>query len=310
MTKLPVARTRIMQYPLAGMVVFVFLSFLHDGFRTDRSIDTFLLPIGVGLAVGMVIAVMQNRIEVKTRAYERQLSKEREDAALGRAAATIAHEVRNPLNALGMGLQRLQIEAHELSPEHHALITLLLDSVHRANGIISGLLRYARPQKPIMKLMRLDLLSEDILSPYLLSCQERGIRVTRFFECRECIWGDRDLLSQVVENLIRNAIEAQPRGGVLELEVKRLEHEVALVFRNHGFSLPSGETDRIFEPYFTTKAQGTGLGLSIARGIVEAHGAKIEAKVMGSGIIELTLYFPLPHTLSDIKTPTEAVNAP
>jgi two-component system, NtrC family, sensor histidine kinase HydH len=310
MTQLPVAITRIMLYPFAGMAAFVFLSFLHDGFRTDRSIDTFFLPIGVGLTVGTVIGLMQNRIETKTRAYERQLSKEREDAALGRAAATIAHEVRNPLNALGMGLQRLQFEAHELAPEHHVLITLMLDSVDRANGIISGLLRYARPQKPVMKLMRLDLLAEDILSLYLHSCQERGIRVTRFFECHESIWGDRSLLSQVMENLIRNAIEAQPRGGILELEVKRLEHEVALVFRNHGFLLPSGEIDRIFEPYFTTKAQGTGLGLSIARGIVEAHGAKIEANVTGSGIIELTLYFPLPHPLSDVKSCTEADSAP
>jgi two-component system sensor histidine kinase HydH len=305
-----ITKTRTTLYALCGTAVFVFLSFLHDGFRTDRSMDTFLLPMGVGFTVGTVISLMQNRIEAKTRAYERHLSREREDAALGRAAAAIAHEVRNPLNALGMGLQRLKIEAHELAPEHHALVSLMLDSVHRANGIVSGLLRYARPRKPVMKLMRLDGVAEDILALYLLSCQERGIRVTRFTQCSECILGDRDLLSQVMENLMRNAIEAQPRGGMIELEVKRIENHIALVLRNQGFSLPSHEADRMFEPYYTTKAQGTGLGLSIARRIVEAHGGRMEARVSDSGVVEMASYFPLPRTLDDTACQTEASGAP
>ncbi len=297
---------RVVLYPLVGMAAFALLSFIHDDLSLDRTIDTFFLPIGVGFTVGTIIGLMQNRIEAKTRAYERQISKEREDAALGRAAAAIAHEIRNPLNSMAMGLQRLQIEARELAPESRTLISLMLDSVRRTNGIVSGLLKYARPRKPVMKPMRLDLVVEDILSPYILLCRERGIRILWSVECREFIRGDRDLLSQVVENLFRNAVEAQPQGGFLDLAIKREEHAVALVVRNQGFSVPVNDVERIFEPYFTTKARGTGLGLPIARRIVEAHGAKMEANVTGPGTIELALHFPLPdRPLAETTSHTE-----
>jgi signal transduction histidine kinase len=98
-------------YFLAGIMAFALLSFAHDGFRTDRAIQSYYLPISVGAGVGGMIAYFRNKIEARTRMYERRLSKEREDAAMGRAAAAIAHEVRNPLNALAIGLQRLQLEA-------------------------------------------------------------------------------------------------------------------------------------------------------------------------------------------------------
>jgi two-component system, NtrC family, sensor histidine kinase HydH len=307
---LPLARRRVLLYPLIGMVCFILLSFAHDGFRGDRSMDTFFLPIGVGLTIGTVIGLLQNRMEIKTRTYERQLSKEREDAALGRAAATIAHEVRNPLNALGMGLQRLQMEARELAPEHLRVISLMLDSVRRANGIVSGLLDYAKPQKPVMKPMRLDLVVDDILSAYLPSCGERGINVTWSVKCHEPIQGDRDLIGQVVENLLRNAVEAQPAGGFIDIAVKREARAIALTVRNQGFSLATDEVERIFEPYFTTKAQGTGLGLAISRRIAEAHGAEILPQVSGLGILEVALCFPEPRLLSEPHLPTEVSSAP
>jgi two-component system, NtrC family, sensor histidine kinase HydH len=285
----------LLLYPLFGIGAFVLLSFVHDSFRTDRGIETYYLPMTVGFTVGSIIAYFRYAIETRTRRYERQLSKEREDAVLGRAAATIAHEVRNPLNALGMGLQRLQIEAEELRPEHRQLLDLMLNSVHRANGIIETLLRYTRPPRPRRQPLNLGAIVRELLMLYQSQCDELGIEVRQTIPVIEPISGDPDLMRQVIENLIRNAIEAQREGGYLEVELKGTPQEIVLSFRNAGFPLPPDEAEQIFEPYFTTKAQGTGLGASIARRIVMAHGGRMEVHAKGEGEVEISVTLPLTH---------------
>ena len=287
------ARLRFQIFPLIGAMVFICLSFFHDGLRTDRDLESYYLPITVGMTVGFVIAYLQNRMQVRTRKYERQLSREREDAALGRVASAIAHEVRNPLNALGMGLQRLQIEANELSMDHQQLVGLMLDSVSRTNRIIGGLLKYAQPQKPKRRSMRLDSMIEELLLLYQAQCQEIGIEVTKNIDFREPVFADADLLGQVFQNLLLNAIEAQPGGGFIAIELKRRGSEVSLAIRNGGFSLPVDQAGRIFEPYFTTKGQGTGLGLAISQRIMEAHGGSLEVRSMENNQVEIVAHLPL-----------------
>ena len=287
--------------PILGMVFFASLSFVHDGFRTNRDIQSYYIPLIIGLVAGLIISYYRNRIETDARSFERQLSKEREDAALGRAAATIAHEVRNPLNALGIGLQRLQIEENELNPEHQHLVDLMLDALRRANGIVSSLLSYARPQRPKHKTMCLDLLTENMLKLYQYRCTELDITITKHVDFREPISGDPDLLSQVVENLLKNAIEAQPYGGFLYLEVGRQNHEIVLKVRNGSFSLPPNQAERILEPYFTTKATGSGLGLPIAQRIVQAHGGHLEVKATEKDTIEIAVHLPIAPEFAEIE---------
>lgn len=229
----------------------------------------------------------------QARAYEKQLSLERENASLGRAAATIAHDVRNPLNALGMGLQRLQIEADEILPEHRHLLSLMLDAVRRTNGIVCSLLNYTRPHVPEKKEMRLDRIVEDTLDLYMTRCKECGISIEKKIQFSRSISGDPDLLGQVMENLIKNAIEAQPDGGCISLELTPGDDEVWLAIRNCGFGLSPENAESILEPYFTTKAEGTGLGLSIAQRIVQAHNGRMQVRCPAEGIIEIGICLPL-----------------
>lgn len=279
-------------YPVVGVMLFMLLSYAHEGFISDRSIETYYLPMTVGFTVGCVIAFMRNTIETRTRQYERQLSKEREDAALGRAAAAIAHEVRNPLNAIAMGLQRLQIEVEDLGTEHQRLLSLMFDSVQRANEIIGELLRYARPQRPQMELFSLGRVVENVLVLYKPLCTDLGMVVRESILFTDPVLGDANLLKQVIENLLRNAIEAQPNGGLLDIELKREEKEVVLAVRNSGFLLPQDEAMRIFEPYFSTKAQGTGLGMSIALRIVKAHGGHMDVQTNGNHHVKISVHLP------------------
>lgn len=290
----------LLLYPLMGVAAFMMLSFAHDGFTTDRDIESYYLPMTVGFTVGSIIAYLRYMIETRTRRYERQLSKEREDAVLGRAAAAIAHEVRNPLNALAMGLQRLQIEAGELGPEHRQLLDLMLNSVHRTNGIIEALLRHSRPPRPKMQLFDLGRIVQELLVLYQSQCEELGIDVRQTISYSNPVSGDPDLLKQVIENLIRNAIEAQRDGGYLGVELKGKSQGIVLSFRNGGFPLPPHEAEHIFEPYFTTKAQGTGLGASIARRIVMAHGGQMSVQTNGKGHVEICVYLPFTQGILSI----------
>lgn len=258
--------------------------------------DFFLFSAALA-SLGVVLSLVLYRYQaahlMQVQQFERQISSERENASLGRAAAAIAHEVRNPLNALGMGLQRLQIEGVELKDDHRHLIDLMLGAVKRANASVEGLLKYARPQRPSKKPIQLDFLAENMLDLYSRRCEELGIKVSRRITFRKSIPADPDLLGQVMENLLKNAIEAQPHGGSVLLEIEKRGQDVCLRVRNPGFSLKSEEADCILYPYFTTKVDGTGLGLTIARRIVDAHGGHMEVRVPEPGMVEVSVCLPV-----------------
>jgi len=283
--------------PVNGKVIAVGLDagYLHRAIgRLWRDFFIFSAALAsLGVFLSLILYRRQAAHLAQVQEFDRQLALERENAALGRSAAAIAHEVRNPLNVLGMGLQRLLIEAGGLTDDHRRLVDLMLDAVKRANTSVEGLLRYARPQRPLKKEMRLDLLVEDMLHLYKRQCEASGIALTRRIVDQRPITGDPDLLGQVVENLLKNAIEAQPKGGSVHVEVSGgPNHWLCLKMTNKGFSLKPEEAEQILEPYFTTKPDGTGLGLTISRRIVEAHGGRLTVRVPESGTVEISIWLP------------------
>ena len=250
------------------------------------------LLVLLGSLLSFILYRLQSAHLAQARTYERHISKERENAALGRSAASIAHEIRNPLNAIKMGLQRLQIEGQEIGPEHKHLIGLMLDAVRRTNDIVSSLLNYSRPQNPKQKLMRLDLLVQDLLDLYQSQCREFNITVTQNIAFHAPIFADPDLLHQVVENLLKNALEAQHGSGFIHVDLNHRGNEVFLKITNSGFSLPPDRKDCIREPYFTTRTEGTGLGLSISERIIQAHNGHMEVSCPEEGTVEIAFYLP------------------
>lgn len=142
---------------------------------------------------------------------------------------------------------------------------------------------------------------------YKLRCDDSEIDIRKNVSFHEPVFGDANLIRQVLENLLANAIEAQPRGGFLEAELKSRGREVVLAVRNGGFPLRPGEAERIFAPYFTTKATGTGLGVSIARRIVEAHGGRMEVDAASDGRVEIRVMLPLTRAPATIPDEMEGV---
>lgn len=227
------------------------------------------------------------------RSVERELAREREDAALGRSAAAIAHEIRNPLNAIGMGLQRLRMETETLEEGERELIATMLRALKRADGIIENIRLYARPLQPKRQPILFGELVKDIWALYEGRCNDQGISAEIDIRKEHSLQGDPHLLSQAIENLIKNSIEAQPEGGFLTLQTFYRGQECLFRIENSGFRLSPKEADQILEPYYTTKTRGTGLGLAIVRKTVLAHGGRMTVSVPEPGVLRVTLRLPL-----------------
>lgn len=214
----------------------------------------------------------------EAREYDQEIARQHEEAALGRAAATIAHEIRNPLNAIGMGLQRLQLETDGLAAEHHALLVSMREAVSRSNSIVTSLQQYVGSFEVSGAEVDIASLLRNVMQLYAPVCAEQGIEVVLALEDGYTVPGDSRLLGQVFENVIKNAVEAQPHGGYCRISLQWSDAACSVVLENGGFTLSEEESGHLFEPYFTTKTKGTGLGLAISKKIVEAHSGRIEVR--------------------------------
>jgi two-component system sensor histidine kinase HydH len=235
-----------------------------------------LLLGGAGLGV---IFWVQRRHLAERRRLEAEMERRERLAAVGDVAAAFAHEVRNPLNAVSIGLQRLRAEfAPAPVEEYSRFVDLMQSEVARLNGIVEEFIALARPVavKPVA-FDTAELLHELHV---LLEGEARaaGIAVSVVAPGGLVVVADRDQLKQVLLNLALNGIQAMRDGGALALGAQRAGAGVRLTVTDTGPGIAPEARARIFDPYFTTRPAGLGLGLTIARRLVEAHGGSIEVE--------------------------------
>jgi signal transduction histidine kinase len=219
-------------------------------------------------------------------------------AALGHLAAEVAHEVRNPLNAISMGLQRIQREfppAETAAYQEFSDITAVIrDEVRRLNQTIEDFLKLARPIKLHPQLCHIDGLLKELETLIKEAAQTQDVqwRVSAAPQL-PALLVDPDLLRQALLNLILNALQAVPPGGRVSLEADTVPGQLCLRLHDTGSGIEPQALERIFDPYFTTKAAGTGIGLTIAQQIVQAHGGHIDVtSTVGQGST-FTVWLPL-----------------
>lgn len=288
-----VAETRT---PVAGAWLSLDLDagpLLKQEARLWRDLGGFLLLLTLTGGLGTWLLYRhQQAHDRQLRAYEQRLSRQREEAGLGRAAAAIAHEIRNPLNAMGMGLQRLEMEAGGLQAEHRQLIATVREALRRTDCTVRGLLDYARPYRPRRQPMMLGELLREQLSLYRGRVEAQAIRLDLSLGSEQPIEADTDLLRQLLDNLLRNALDATPSGGALQIGLSERPDGVELCMANDGFSLGKEDLQRVLEPWFTTKTEGTGLGLAIARRLAAAHGGELWVDSPRSGWFAVYVFLP------------------
>lgn len=227
------------------------------------------------LGLGLIFWVQQRHLR-ETRALEAEMARRERLAALGDVAAAFAHEVRNPLNAVSMGLQRLRAEFTPEPGEAYArFVDLMQGEVRRLNAIVEQFIALARPLPLKPAPVELGELLRELAALVEPEARQARVAVRLAVGALPPVNADRDLVKQVLLNLMLNAVQAMTAGGALTLEAEAARDAVTITVADTGPGIAPDVLPRVFDPYFTTKPGGLGLGLPIARRIVEAHGGAL-----------------------------------
>lgn len=211
----------------------------------------------------------------RRKELEQSLVRNEKLAALGRVVAGVAHEVRNPLASMKLKIQlagRNKFEPAKLEKT----FDVLREEIDRLDNLVKKLLDVSRPAKLNLSTFSLDGLIEQRFE--LLAEEAAGQNVVFEFnnEAEKAeIVADRERLTQVFDNLYRNALEAMPHGGKLAVSLKKEAGAYHIQISDEGEGFSETGREQLFEPFYTTRDKGTGLGLTISREIVEAHGGKL-----------------------------------
>ncbi len=214
------------------------------------------------------------------RRLEREVRMQDRLAAVGRLAAAIAHEIRNPLTSIA-GSASMLSAAPEMSEEHRKLLEIVTRESQRLNNIISDFLAYSRGKQYHFDKVDLLPLVEDTLTlmQHRMTAENTGISIERHFAVREAwVLADGDKIKQVFWNFCENAVRAMPSGGTFTVGIEPLGADWQLSFADSGTGMSPQQIEKIFEPFQSTFEGGTGLGLAIVYQIVQAHEGKVWAR--------------------------------
>ncbi|OGR03297.1 MAG: hypothetical protein A2511_16895 [Deltaproteobacteria bacterium RIFOXYD12_FULL_50_9] len=242
---------------------------------------------------------LEDEVEKKTaeiRNTQDKLIQTEKMAALGRLTADIAHQIRNPLAALGGFGRRLKKLA--TSEKQEAYAEIVVSESDRLERILRDILVYSWENKVTMQRLPLHEVVNECIALNSEICLEHGIEIKFSSSTELAVLLDLDHVRQALNNVIANAIDAMSEGGVLSITIEQEEfHQITYVavrVSDTGPGVPEELLSRIFEPFYTTKrlGQGTGLGLPISKKIVEEHGGFIRSKNQEVGGLSVSLCFP------------------
>ena len=265
---------------------------LDNGIHIPLEVATTALREDDGTFWGYVI-LFRDLTEIQR--LRKEIERSQRLASLGRLAAGIAHEIRNPLSSI-KGFATYFRDRYRDVPEDAHTAEIMIQEVERLNRVIGELLEFARPMDIQVRKTPLETFIQHIVKMTEAQRTEKHIRFAMHIapELKE-IMIDPDRMSQVFLNLFLNAMDAMDEGGTLELNISRdATGKLLFSISDTGKGIDPQDLGKIFDPYFTTKPSGTGLGLAIVHRIVEAHGGQI--RVNSTPERGTTISFTLPDT--------------
>ncbi len=218
-------------------------------------------------------------------------------AAVGRISAQITHEIRNPLNAIGLNAELLAEElakAKDAPAEASQLVASISREVDRLEAVAEEYLHFARLPRPSLARIDLNEVAQSLLAFLAPELQAAGVEVARELAPDPLpLRGDEGQLRAVLLNLLRNSREAMPSGGRVTIRTARDGDAVVAEVADTGGGIPPGVLSRIFEPFYSTKERGTGLGLAFALQVVKEHGGTIRCDSAAGRGTTFTIRLPV-----------------
>jgi signal transduction histidine kinase len=244
-----------------------------NGNRVPLLMSTAPLRVEERLYTTVILSDLTDRRRAEEMALLSQKYK-----TMAEISAGVAHEIRNPLNAIAMNVQRLRLEfspAPDERAEYDEFIGIVLAEVERLNRIVEQFLRLARFPDPRFRSASLPGLVRETLEFMSPEIKSREVSLDLQLDAAPEFLFDPDQIGQVLTNLTRNALDSMTGGGSLDIQGENAETHYRVSLTDSGPGIPQAEAERIFEPFFSTRPGGLGLGLAIVQRIVNEHGGSV-----------------------------------
>jgi len=222
-------------------------------------------------------ALLSMRDAESVRRIGDEIEMSRRLSASGRVTGGVAHEVKNPINAIVLHLQLLQNKLAQLDPDTRRHMDIIGSEIHRLDRVVQTLVDFMRARE--LHLVEIDFrrLLEEVAMLAAPEAEQHGVTIERTLPSQPLlIKADLDFMKQALLNVVINGVQAMPEGGVLTVSARRDEDSALAEVRDRGTGIPREVQDKIFELYFTTKKEGNGIGLAQAYQILQWHYGSVE----------------------------------
>jgi two-component system sensor histidine kinase HydH len=271
-----------------------------------------VLFVGILVLALLGLSAWQIRTLRRHLALQEEMARQEQLAAVGGMAAVLALEIRNPLGGI-KGVAQFLKEGRAGAADQAEMMQAIVVEATRLERLVNDLLTYARPRPPERRPTHLATTLHEVLSFVQAASDAAGVKVrVDLGEPPLRVLADPEQMKQLLTNLMLNAIQAMPNGGILTLTgrvrtrqfggqanaqgprfKKNVDEWVEIAVEDTGSGIPESDLPRVFEPFYTTRSKGTGLGLAICLQIVEAHGGSI--RVARTGPAGTRIEVTLPH---------------
>ncbi len=242
---------------------------------------------------GDINRIIEMRRDITHRTHmEQRLQQAEKMAAIGELSTYIAHEIRNPLFAIG-GFANSLLRSSSLDEAAREKVDIILKESKRLDAILKTTLNFARPTDASISEVDLNRMTSETLELMRIGCDDRGLRfLVNLGESLPKAKGDPDMFKQCLINLVKNAIEAMAKGGTLTVTTGMTQTHVFVTVQDTGHGIPDALREKVFSPFFSTKDKGAGLGLAMTKKIVEEMGGFVELVSKEGTGTSITLHLP------------------
>jgi PAS domain S-box-containing protein len=264
---------------------------MSNGRRVQCSLD-FIQEKGTQIG-----ALLTLRDAESARRIEDEIELSRRISASGRVTRGVAHEVKNPINAIVLHLQLLRNKLQQIDPDTSRHVDIIDSEIHRLDRVVQILVDFTRPRDLHIEDADLRLILDEVSLLAAPDAAQHGVKLMRDLPAHSIpVKVDVDLLKQAILNVVLNGVQAMPNGGALTLSAQREDETVVTEIRDQGTGIPVAVQDKIFELYFTTKKSGSGIGLAQTYQIMQWHYGSVDFESAEGKGTTFRLTLPLAET--------------